>query len=212
MTQLASLRKNYMRGALSEEEVQPDPIAQFNYWFEQALNAQLYEPNAMTLATADAQASPSARIVLLKGVDNRGLVFFTNYNSLKGRALEANRQAALLFYWPELERQIRITGKIEKVSEAESDAYYASRPLDSRIGAWASEQSQVISDRSVLLKRAALFAAKFALQPARPPYWGGYRLLPDYFEFWQGRPSRLHDRICYQQQDDGQWQIFRLAP
>ena len=212
MTQLASLRKNYMRGALSEEEVQPDPIAQFNYWFEQALNAQLYEPNAMTLATADAQGSPSARIVLLKGVDNRGLMFFTNYNSLKGQALEANPQAALLFYWPELERQIRITGKIEKVSEAESDAYYASRPLDSRIGAWASEQSQVISDRSVLLKRAALFSAKFALQPARPPHWGGYRLLPEYFEFWQGRSSRLHDRICYQRQDDGQWKIFRLAP
>lgn len=212
MSQLASLRKNYMRGALSETEVQTDPIVQFNYWFEQALNAQLYEPNAMTLATADAHGKPSARIVLLKGVDDRGLVFFTNYNSLKGQALAENPQAALLFYWPELERQVRITGKIEKVSEAESDAYYASRPLDSRIGAWASEQSQVISDRSVLVKRAALFSAKFALQPARPPYWGGYRLLPEYFEFWQGRSSRLHDRICYQREDDGQWRIFRLAP
>lgn len=212
MSQLASLRKNYMRGALSETEVQTNPITQFNYWLEQALNAQLYEPNAMTLATADAQGKPSARIVLLKGVDDRGLVFFTNYNSLKGQALAENPQTALLFYWPELERQVRITGKTEKVSEAESDAYYASRPLDSRIGAWASEQSQVISDRSVLVKRAALFSVKFALQPARPPHWGGYRLLPEYFEFWQGRPSRLHDRICYQRQDDGQWQIFRLAP
>lgn len=201
-----------MRGTLSETEVDADPITQFKYWFNQAQTSQLYEPHAMTLATADAQGRPSARIVLLKNFDSEGFTFFTNYNSQKGQALTVNPQAALLFYWPELERQIRIVGKIEKISSEESDTYYASRPLDSRIGAWASEQSQVIENRAVLMKRAAQFAIQFGLQPERPPYWGGYRLTHDYLEFWQGRTSRLHDRICYQREVNAKWRIFRLAP
>jgi pyridoxamine 5'-phosphate oxidase len=211
MTKLADLRKSYMMGSLSEEDVTPNPIDQFKIWFDQAQHAELPEPNAMTVASVDENGKPSARVVLIKDVSSQGFVFFTNYNSRKGLALQANPHAALLFFWPELERQIRIEGPIEKVSDQESDEYFHSRPLDSRIGAWASPQSQVISGRSILVAKAAEYALKFALNPPRPPHWGGFRVKPEALEFWQGRPSRLHDRIRYTLNQD-QWKIERLAP
>jgi pyridoxamine 5'-phosphate oxidase len=212
MTKLADLRKSYMKDSLSEEDVQKNPIDQFDIWFDQARHAELPEPNAMTVASVDADGKPSARIVLIKEVNHQGFVFFTNYESRKGQALTHNPQAALLFFWPELERQIRIEGTVEKLSEEASDAYFHSRPLDSRIGAWASPQSQVISGRSILVAKAAEYALKFALNPPRPPHWGGFRVKPQALEFWQGRPSRLHDRIRYTQQAYGMWKIERLAP
>lgn len=212
MTKLADLRKSYMKGSLSEEDVQKNPIDQFNIWFDQARHAELPEPNAMTVASVDADGKPSARVVLIKEVTNQGFVFFTNYDSRKGQALTHNPQAALLFFWPELERQIRVEGTVEKLSAEASDEYFHSRPLDSRIGAWASPQSQVISGRSVLVAKAAEYALKFALNPPRPPHWGGFRVKPQALEFWQGRPSRLHDRIRYTQQAYGMWKIERLAP
>lgn len=212
MTKLADLRKSYIKGSLSEEDVQKNPIDQFNIWFDQARHAELPEPNAMTVASVDENGKPSARVVLIKEVDHKGFVFFTNYESRKGKALTHNPQAALLFFWPELERQIRIEGSVEKLSDEESDEYFHSRPLDSRIGAWASPQSQVISGRSVLVAKAAEYALKFALNPPRPPHWGGFRVRPQALEFWQGRPSRLHDRIRYTQQAYGIWKIERLAP
>lgn len=212
MTSLADLRKIYARGSLTESAVNSDPILQFKSWMNEALSAALPEPNAMTLATVGADGKPSARIVLIKGVDARGFVFFTNYESHKGRDLEANPHAALLFHWIELERQVRIEGRVEKLPDAESDAYYAARPLDSRIGAWASEQSREVPGRMALVARAAKFAAKFGMHPPRPPHWGGYLLVPELMEFWQGRPSRLHDRIVYSRQPTGAWRIARLAP
>lgn len=212
MTSLADLRKTYARGSLTKSAVNPDPILQFKNWMEEALGAELPEPNAMTLATANADGKPSARIVLIKGVDARGFVFFTNFESHKGQDLSANPHAALLFHWIELERQVRIEGRVEKLPDAESDAYYASRPLDSRIGAWASEQSREVPGRAILVARAAKFAARFGINPPRPPHWGGYIVVPELMEFWQGRPSRLHDRITYTRQPDGAWQIARLAP
>jgi len=212
MTPLADLRRTYARGTLSRAAVDADPIAQFNRWLDQALHAELIEPNAMTLATAGADGKPSARIVLIKDVDARGFVFFSNYASHKGRDLETNPFAALLFHWSELERQVRIEGHVEKLPEAESDAYYATRPLDSRIGAWASEQSREISGRAMLLARAAMFALRFGQAPPRPPHWGGYLVVPESIEFWQGRPSRLHDRLSYVRLPDGGWRIARLAP
>ncbi len=212
MTSLADLRKTYARGSLTKSAVNLDPILQFKSWMDEALSAELPEPNAMTLATVDADGKPSARIVLIKGVDARGFVFFTNYESRKGRDLAANPHAALLFHWIELERQVRIKGRVEKLPDAESDAYYASRPLDSRIGAWASEQSREVSGRVALLASAAKFAARFGLNPPRPPHWGGYVVVPEVIEFWQGRPSRLHDRLEYSRQPDGGWHIARLAP
>ena len=212
MTKLADLRKSYIKGSLSEEDVQKNPIDQFNIWLDQARHAELPEPNAMTVASVDENGKPSARVVLIKEVDHKGFVFFTNYESRKGKALTHNPQAALLFFWPELERQIRIEGSVEKLSDEESDEYFHSRPLDSRIGAWASPQSQVISGRSVLVAKAAEYALKFALNPPRPPHWGGFRVKPQALEFWQGRPSRLHDRIRYTQQAYGIWKIERLAP
>jgi pyridoxamine 5'-phosphate oxidase len=213
MTSLADLRKNYSLGSLDAADVDPDPIRQFQTWFAQALDAKLPEPNAMTVATVDAQGRPAARILLIKGVDERGFVFFTNYESRKGRELGANPHAALLFHWVELERQVRIEGTVEKTSEAESEAYFQSRPLGSRIGAWASAQSAVIENREQLEAREREISAQYGENPPRPPHWGGYRLIPDAIEFWQGRPSRLHDRLRYTRtSDNGDWQIARLSP
>jgi pyridoxamine 5'-phosphate oxidase len=208
---LADLRKSYERAELHETASHADPLQQFGLWLDQAISAQVPEPNAMTLATVDHQQRPSTRIVLIKGFDPRGIVWFSNYDSRKGQELAANPHAALQFHWVELERVVRIEGRVEKISDEESDEYFNSRPLDSRIGAWASPQSQVISGRTVLVANAAKYAAKFLLQPPRPPHWGGYRLLPERWEFWQGRPSRLHDRLRYTPQDSG-WLRERLAP
>lgn len=208
---IADLRKDYKLAALSRADSDLLPSKQFAKWLEEAIAAQLPEPNAMTLATVDQAGRPSTRVVLIKEFDDRGPVWFTNYQSRKGQQLAANPFAALQFHWVELERVVRIEGRVEKISAQESDAYFASRPLDSRIGAWASPQSETISSRAVLLARAAEYAAKFMLNPPRPPHWGGYRLLPDRFEFWQGRSSRLHDRIQYRL-DAGVWKIERLAP
>jgi len=208
---IASLRKSYERDALDEDSAAADPHQQFELWLGQAVSAQLPEPNAMTLATVGADGRPSTRVVLIKGHDQRGIVWYTNYGSRKGRELEMQPFAALQFHWVELERVVRIEGRVEKVSAEESDTYYASRPLDSRIGAWASPQSEVISSRAVLVSNAARYAAQHLLHPPRPPHWGGYRLSPDRWEFWQGRKSRLHDRLQYRQ-DGPAWRRERLAP
>jgi pyridoxamine 5'-phosphate oxidase len=212
MSSLAELRKNYSLGSLDEADLDRDPIRQFEKWFAQAIKAQLPEPNAMTLATVDSRGYPSARIVLIKGVDPRGFVFFTNYESRKGREIADNPRASLLFHWIELERQVRIEGRVEMTSAAESDAYYASRPLESRIGAWASAQSQEIESRAALEAREREIIARYGEHPPRPPHWGGYRVVPDTMEFWQGRPSRLHDRMRYTRDGSGAWRIARLSP
>lgn len=211
MDDIAGLRKSYELAELDEAASKPDPIEQFGSWLQQALDAKVPEPNAMTLATVGPSARPSTRVVLIKGFDARGIVWYTNYGSRKGQELAANPFAALQFHWVELERVVRIEGRVEMVSEQESDAYFASRPLDSRIGAWASPQSQVIASRALLLANAAKVSAKFLLRPPRPPHWGGYRLVPDNWEFWQGRKSRLHDRLRYRV-DGGVWRRERLAP
>lgn len=208
---LAALRKSYERDALDETASDADPLRQFERWMTQAIDAQVPEPNAMTVATVGADGRPSTRVVLIKGFDARGIVWYTNYDSRKGRELAVNPYAALQFHWIELERVVRIEGRVEKVEPELSDAYFASRPLDSRIGAWASPQSQVIPSRATLVANAAKYAASFALSPPRPPHWGGYRLVPDTWEFWQGRKSRLHDRLRYRL-DGGAWVRERLAP
>lgn len=208
---IADLRKSYEKAELSESASHADPLQQFDQWFQEALKAELPEPNAMTVATVDSHMRPSTRVVLIKGYDARGLVWYTNYASRKGRELAGNPYAALQFHWVELERVVRIEGLVEKVSADESDAYFHSRPLDSRIGAWASPQSQVIDSRTVLVTNAAKYGAQFLLQPPRPPHWGGYRLKPDCWEFWQGRKSRLHDRLRYRLEGE-QWVRERLAP
>jgi len=208
---IQDLRQEYKRGALDEEHADADPLKQFGRWWDEALAAEIPEANSMTVATAGASGKPSARTILLKGFDDRGFVFFTNYASRKGEDLEANPFAALLFFWRELERQVRIEGPVERVAAEESDTYYRSRPLASRIGAWASPQSQVISGRAWLLARAAEMGLRHGPSPSRPPNWGGYRVRPASFEFWQGRPSRLHDRLLYSWKDGG-WTRARLAP
>ncbi|MBN9408809.1 MAG: pyridoxamine 5'-phosphate oxidase [Burkholderiales bacterium] len=211
---IASLRKSYERAELDESASQADPLAQFDQWLQEAIAARVPEPNAMTLATVGGDLRPSTRIVLVKGYDERGIVWYTNYDSRKGRELAGNPFAALQFHWVELERVVRIEGTVEKVSAAESDAYFASRPLDSRIGAWASPQSEVISSRAVLVANAAKYGAQFLLDPPRPPHWGGYRLVPAEWQFWQGRKSRLHDRLRYRRDEAaaGNWLRERLAP
>ncbi|WP_394788447.1 pyridoxamine 5'-phosphate oxidase [Rhodoferax sp.] len=211
-TQLADLRKSYERAELNEDASHSDPLKQFDQWLNEAISAQVPEPNAMTLATVGHDLRPSTRIVLVKGYDERGIVWYTNFDSRKGQELAGNPFAALQFHWVELERVVRIEGQVTKVSDAESDAYFHSRPLDSRIGAWASPQSQVISGRAVLLANAARYGAQFLLNPPRPPHWGGYRLQPDNWQFWQGRKSRLHDRLRYTLDSSSGWFRERLAP
>jgi pyridoxamine 5'-phosphate oxidase len=209
---IADLRRDYARASLTERDVAPDPITQFLAWFEQARVAQLPEPNAMTLATATPDGAPSARIVLLKGVDEGGFVFFTDYRSRKAEELRANPRAALVFHWQELERQVRVTGTASRVAVEESEAYFRTRPLGSRIGAWTSHQSSVIASREALEERLAELQRTFASgEVPLPPYWGGFRIAPETVELWQGRPSRLHDRIRYVREGSG-WRIERLAP
>jgi pyridoxamine 5'-phosphate oxidase len=213
MSSVADLRKDYILESLSEKDVKSHPITQFSAWWQEALNAEIDEINAMTLATASPDGVPSARIVLLKGFDEEGFVFFTNYNSHKGRDLVENPRACLVFFWKELERQIRITGLVQKTSAGESDEYFNSRPAGSRIGAWVSPQSEVINNRQWLEENEKKYSELFDVHPlARPPHWGGYRVQPVTIEFWQGRPSRLHDRILYSLAENGSWKIERLAP
>src|SRR6478735_7457511 len=208
-SRIADLRKSYERAELSEEASQADPLRQFDQWLTEAISAELPEPNAMTLATVGSDLRPSTRVILVKGYDESGVVWYTNYESRKGQELAGNPYAALQFHWVELERVVRIEGRVEKTSAADSDAYFATRPLDSRIGAWASPQSQVIPGRAVLVANAAKFGAQFMLNPPRPPHWGGYRLVPEQWQFWQGRRSRLHDRLRYSR-SGGDWLRERL--
>lgn len=207
---LNNLRKNYLRGELLESKIDPNPFKQFELWFEEVLNSDTYEPNAMILATAN-ENKPSARVVLLKGLDDKGFKFYTNYNSRKGKELSANPNASLLFYWMELERQVRIEGKVEKLSREESLEYFNSRPLESRYGALASNQSEIIPNREYLEQKFSVLREKYGDFPPMPDYWGGFILIPNLFEFWQGRPGRLHDRIVYEKSDN-LWKIYRLSP
>lgn len=213
MPSIAGLRKEYSSESLSENDVEPHPVDQFNKWWHQAIKSDITEPNAMTLATASSDGLPSARIVLLKGFDKDGFVFYTNYTSYKGMQLEENPKACLVFFWKELERQVRIVGLVSKANEKMSDDYFLSRPHSSQVGAWASPQSKIIENRDWLDNSYLKFEEEFKRkQLSRPPFWGGYIVKPIILEFWQGRPSRLHDRIQYTLSEDGSWKIERLAP
>lgn len=209
---LADVRKSYELSSLEEHEIANEPLKQFQSWLAEAFEHKVLEPNAMTLSTVGSNGRPSSRIVLIKGCDERGLVWFTNYESRKGQELAGKPFAALQFHWVALERVVRIEGHVEKVDPKESDEYYVTRPLASRIGAWASPQSAVIDGRGQVLAKAAEYGLKYGLNPPRPPHWGGYRLVPDSWEFWQGRVSRLHDRIAYRRNDKNEWIKVRLAP
>ncbi|HTG35503.1 MAG TPA: pyridoxamine 5'-phosphate oxidase [Thermoanaerobaculia bacterium] len=209
---VADVRREYGLAGLSERDLAADPIDQFRLWLEQAMTVDPKEFTAMTLATADREGRPSARVVLLKGVDERGFVFYTHYDSHKGRELRENPRAALVFYWPLQDRQVRVEGTVEKTSRAESEAYFASRPLGSRVGAWASPQSRRISSREELERKVREAGERFGEEVPLPPEWGGFRVHPETIEFWQGRPSRLHDRLCYSRDSEGHWRIERLAP
>lgn len=212
-TSLADLRTEYKKGSLDESEVNKDPFEQFDFWFKQAVKSQIPEVNAMAIATASKEGIPSVRMVLLKNYDEHGFVFFTNYESAKGKNISENPFASLLFFWEPLERQIRITGKVEKVSPLESLEYFRTRPVDSQLGAWTSHQSSILTARSVLEAAFKKMLEDFKnKQIPLPPHWGGYRIVPDTFEFWQGRASRLHDRIGYKKNPEGSWTIFRLSP
>jgi pyridoxamine 5'-phosphate oxidase len=208
----SNFRKEYTNAGLDKADVHHDPVVQFHAWFQNAIDAGLHEPNAMILATAATDGKPSARTVLLKGYDERGFVFYTNYEGRKAGELETNPECALLFYWGELERQVRVEGTVSRISEQESDEYFASRPRGSRLGTWASEQSLPVEDRSVLEERVRELETEYeGREIPRPPFWGGYRVEPEEMEFWQGRESRLHDRLVYRR-EDGAWRIERLQP
>lgn len=210
---LADLRQNYSKGGLLKKDAQINPFQQFHKWFHEAIESEILEPNAMALATINGEGKPVARIVLLKNLDEQGFVFFSNYSSQKGQNLADNPWASLVFWWGELERQVRVEGKVEKITDSESDQYFNSRPLGSQLGAWASPQSQVIPNRKFLEHRLEEFTKKYQDQLIpRPANWGGYRVIPHLVEFWQGRQNRLHDRLCYRLNEHGQWQIDRLAP
>ncbi len=209
---IADIRKDYSLHSLNENEAASNPLEQFSKWWNDAVKSEILEVNAMTLATSTKNGKPSARIVLLKGFDERGFVFFTNYDSKKGETLAGNPYAALIFFWKEIERQIRIEGTVEKVSAEESDAYFFSRPEGSRIGAWASPQSKIIKNRSVLDDNVEKYKTEFKNSIPRPPHWGGYRVMPELMEFWQGRSNRLHDRLQYTKTASGSWKVDRLAP
>ncbi|HEY9728036.1 MAG TPA: pyridoxamine 5'-phosphate oxidase [Chroococcales cyanobacterium] len=212
-TSVANLRKDYTFQGLSEADAQPDPFRQFKIWFDQALAAELPEPNAMTISTVTSDGKPSARMVLLKDYDEQGFVFYTNYESHKGQQLLQNPWGAITFWWAELERQVRIEGRVAQVSAAESDEYFHSRPRNSQLGAWVSAQSQVINNREVLEERLQQLEKEYKNKEIpRPPHWGGFRVIPTAIEFWQGRPSRLHDRLLYRCSEDGTWKIQRLSP
>jgi pyridoxamine 5'-phosphate oxidase len=209
---LQNLRRNYKYKSLDQKDVELNPFEQFSIWFEEAMNSQLYEPNAMILATASKEGKPSVRALLLKGFDEIGFVFYTNYEGRKGKELDENNNASILFYWAELERQVRLEGKVEKISKEESEKYFKTRPFKSRVGAWASAQSTVIESRFVIIKKFIKYLFKFHSNDVPlPPYWGGYILKPDVFEFWQGRANRLHDRVRYRK-GDTEWIIERLSP
>ncbi|MEZ5016871.1 MAG: pyridoxamine 5'-phosphate oxidase [Flavipsychrobacter sp.] len=209
---IANIRTEYQLASLDDHSVGDNPISFFNKWFNEALDAQVSEVNAMTIATVDADNRPHARIVLLKGITDNNFVFFTNYNSAKGQDIENNPNAALVFFWHELERQVRIEGRIEKISDKENDEYFFSRPEGSQIGAWSSPQSSIIEGRDILDENYKLYQEKFGNKIPRPEHWGGYKIIPTHIEFWQGRSNRMHDRILFSLNEENEWQKNRLAP